>query len=1330
MNKSQVAELKQNIREQLNELKNVVSKQTYRSYEKEYNNLASKTQVIRTENHKLFKLQDDIRTHKENGIATKAKLNEIKKRERNILTDEQKELQYYKKNSDQIVVYVYVNFFAEITPETQTLALISEAKRRYHKTYSREEEVVGRYQIDGKYYYPVSGKGNDKISAFYLYKVFPNSVDAGRTEKSIPDFMDIVKADELFENKGWGFGDDFLTTFRNIQISDPTVIAVVSRKGVRKQKDYDKENHEGDDHPDMYYANEYAHDIVPYISCRDLIQYGFEGGVKTEKQYYSKWVKDNFLPRSCWASLILDRYKEGYESYKNKKGKKVLNYEKLHFIFRPHEYNNNLTFTENLEKSSFNPNGNNGYSFNEVKNFFEEHQLALFLLDAKGNLRNYYEPPSRNKHLHPNNLYVIFTNGHVWFVNDETSIKSLQHKMDTVIYNNVNCPKPSSKYFIKEQEEDDLKMNMKMVKNADDVLEVIESRSDGERKAKETIYLYYDGGDCKNLYFELMKKNIKPDVMMSSGEIRFINLHITCVKGKDIKIVTLKEDGISKDKSFKNIDEFKHYTQVKNIVANNLLSKSYLSKYSNSVSYIFNTLKVPPIIGSIDSIKNFNSLLEVDFNKHYTSIVKQITKVPVINMFDKFVNYNGEKIQDLNYYIVEKLVMNNEYPLFKFNLCIGKNIRGIHNIRIRQVLNVSKIKDIDCESIVKKVFFDETLSIQQKKDLLNHTVGKWNKKLNKKTNTSITKSENEAIALKKIYGGRVIPVENEDTLHFINYIENKTELEEGFRLISTMVYDTAQKEILDLSKLLKEEYGLRTYYIHTDALWIENDEEKFNKFRLFNNFFDYKHKEDYEAIGKLKWKPLNELHDKKPIRTCNLENTFYNLENDNVETNHIEMKDEFDKEEMNEYILKYNNLLIQGFPGTGKSNGCKNLENGVLFIAPFNALCMDIQDDGFNAITCNKLIGISWENSNTQRTVKEYDISEYKTIVFDEIYLYPSYMLSYIKKYIDRHPEIKFIATGDVNQNLPVEPDISVAKVREYNSKIIYSIFKNVITLTKNKRCITEEDRMKMDELLPKLLNSKSKEQILNIFTEYGIKTIEKVDDVNTMRNICYSNMNCQYITNTMMKKFPKLQKYNVGDNLICRKSLQIKKQKTLVNFTYTIREINELTMVLDDGEELIEINMELVDKWFMTPYARTGHSVQGMTLKEEITIFDFHNRCVDKHWIYTALTRVRELKNVTFCLEKLNEQTDKIKGIIGSMIEHHKRNDENAGREVLNEKEYIDIEYAYNLYMKTPLCYSCYHSFDIEGNKCFSINRLNNDLPHIKSNCNIVCRHCNVSYK
>ena len=48
MNKSQVAELKQNIREQLNELKDVVSKQTYRSYEKEYKHLASKTQVIRT----------------------------------------------------------------------------------------------------------------------------------------------------------------------------------------------------------------------------------------------------------------------------------------------------------------------------------------------------------------------------------------------------------------------------------------------------------------------------------------------------------------------------------------------------------------------------------------------------------------------------------------------------------------------------------------------------------------------------------------------------------------------------------------------------------------------------------------------------------------------------------------------------------------------------------------------------------------------------------------------------------------------------------------------------------------------------------------------------------------------------------------------------------------------------------------------------------------------------------------------------------------------------------------------------------------------------------
>ena len=118
MNKSAVEQLKLNIREQLNELKNVVSKQTYRSYDNHYKKLA-KTQTIRGENHPLLKLQDNIRDHKESGLATKAKLREVRNREKEISQHEKNELIEWKQKPHHIVVGVWCSVYAHVDEEEQ-----------------------------------------------------------------------------------------------------------------------------------------------------------------------------------------------------------------------------------------------------------------------------------------------------------------------------------------------------------------------------------------------------------------------------------------------------------------------------------------------------------------------------------------------------------------------------------------------------------------------------------------------------------------------------------------------------------------------------------------------------------------------------------------------------------------------------------------------------------------------------------------------------------------------------------------------------------------------------------------------------------------------------------------------------------------------------------------------------------------------------------------------------------------------------------------------------------------------------------------------------------
>ena len=63
----------------------------------------------------------------------------------------------------------------------------------------------------------------------------------------------------------------------------------------------------------------------------------------------------------------------------------------------------------------------------------------------------------------------------------------------------------------------------------------------------------------------------------------------------------------------------------------------------------------------------------------------------------------------------------------------------------------------------------------------------------------------------------------------------------------------------------------------------------------------------------------------------------------------------------------------------------------------------------------NKLLGIHvLENLNNK--VKAFDISNYNTMVFDEIFLYNPYQLSMIDKFIKNNDKKNFFATGDIMQ--------------------------------------------------------------------------------------------------------------------------------------------------------------------------------------------------------------------------------------------------------------------------------------------------------------------------
>jgi len=112
------------------------------------------------------------------------------------------------------------------------------------------------------------------------------------------------------------------------------------------------------------------------------------------------------------------------------------------------------------------------------------------------------------------------------------------------------------------------------------------------------------------------------------------------------------------------------------------------------------------------------------------------------------------------------------------------------------------------------------------------------------------------------------------------------------------------------------------------------------------------------------------------------------------------------------------------------------------------------------------------------------------------------------------------------------------------------------------------------------------------------------------MRNIAYKNDTCKEVNKHIRKKLNKTDEYEVGEVLICREYLKLKTIGVFnVNYKYNIIEISSDTLTIahikhPDVKYIVPLNM--IRNKFQFNYCATCHSIQGSTIKESITIFDW----------------------------------------------------------------------------------------------------------------------------
>jgi hypothetical protein len=150
-----------------------------------------------------------------------------------------------------------------------------------------------------------------------------------------------------------------------------------------------------------------------------------------------------------------------------------------------------------------------------------------------------------------------------------------------------------------------------------------------------------------------------------------------------------------------------------------------------------------------------------------------------------------------------------------------------------------------------------------------------------------------------------------------------------------------------------------------------------------------------------------------------------------------------------------------------------------------------------------------------------------------------------------------------------------------------------------------------------RLNNEEDKKLIINIkhdifnTTIPTRTTIEKyfkiVSTIDTINNIAYTNDTCQKVCVDVRKNLNKTDAYEKGEYLICRKYFKHGKLTFNVNFKYKIMKIhsNGEISIMDPlyKNKFYRMPMTVIKSNFIFEYARTGHSTQGVTIDDRITI-------------------------------------------------------------------------------------------------------------------------------
>lgn len=728
-----------------------------------------------------------------------------------------------------------------------------------------------------------------------------------------------------------------------------------------------------------------------------------------------------------------------------------------------------------------------------------------------------------------------------------------------------------------------------------------------------------------------------------------------------------------------------------------------------------------------DTVKNKHMFSEIDGNKAYTYAFINISQVPIYNEFDNWKYFrkkdNIEKLHKLTLYIV-KVKKPNLFLNKKICLIFGLFLKYmIEDVEIIYYKEPSFVFDCDYESIVDELYknkisddVDEDKHI--KKMIANVNFGLMEKCRNKSQQSFVFKNIHEAQYYQGKYGGKLNVIKQEtDNEMFIDryYVLNVSEtavLNNGFRYIKELLLQYHNFNMHQTQQLLKEN-DIDIYSVKTDAMTIlKSDVDKACKLLdIGRNIGQWKINDDF-TFPKDNYSVKERKFIKIPMTHKEL----------------IEIKDEYDMDDIRSKIEENKKVLIKSkFAGGGKSYIAKHLSEKykALFVVPTNNLKQECEVE---AITINQFFGVGVGEED--RTTA-YDHSEYHVIVFDEIYFHNLYFLAKILNFVNTTDKM-VVATGDEHQLESVADITNTKDYETYINHCIFKIFPKYIYLKECKRLKTEEDKIKLSSIYDDIfVNKLPKKEIIEKYFPY-------TEGIDCENNIAYTNETCRTISGQIRHMQGKKDEYELHEILIRRKRIKTKHTLFQVNFRYEIVELhyedkNDYAILENiKTKERQIITLFNLRNFFIFAYCYTAHSKQGCSVDGDIVIYDWMRSYATLNWLYTAITRARDLNRVKFYQNDVGgEITDyEINQYLNKKIQGYRKQDRDAKRKI-DEETYINIEWLRDRMNKS--CSNCGEEFLIEKERGSIISnltaqRLNNSRCHSKDNIKAFCVYCNCS--